>query len=83
MFSGLGKLISFTHVINPPQRFESMAPYCIGIIELEEGVKILSQLTDITLGEISIGMPVKAVFRKIIDNGDSDIISYGIKFIKT
>ena len=78
--SGNGKLITFTQINNPPEAFEEMAPYCIGIVELEEGVRILAQITDAMLEDLSIGMPVKAVFRKLYARGEKGVIQYGVKF---
>ena len=79
--SGKGKLLTFTQVLNPPERFKDMAPYCVGIVELAENVKITAQITDADLSELKIGMPVQAVFRKLYKEGEQGIIHYGIKFV--
>lgn len=75
-----GKLLTFSVVRTPPKGFEKLAPYLLGIVELEDGTRVTSQITDVTLREISIGMPVEAVFRKISEDGDSGIIQYALKF---
>ena len=79
--SGKGKLLTFSYVVNPPEAFVSMVPYCIGIIELEEGVRMTAQITDVKLEDLSIGMKVQSVFRKFFASGQEGIINYGIKFI--
>jgi uncharacterized OB-fold protein len=75
-----GKLLSFTVVRSPPRGFEKTMPFVLGIIELEDGTKLTTQITDVLPGEVAIGMPVEAVFRKISEDGDAGIIQYAIKF---
>ena len=49
-------------------------------MELEDGVKILTQLTDVFPEEVYVGMPVEMVFRKVREAGAEGIIEYGYKF---
>jgi len=60
-YSGRGKLLSFTKIIVAPKGFTDMAPYFIGIVDLEEGGRLLSWIKDIPDDEIKIGMSVKVV----------------------
>ncbi len=80
-FSGNGTLLTFTQITIPTQMFSKQPPYCIGIIQLEEGPKITAQLADVDLKDLKIGLKVKAVFRKIYQAGNQGIINYGLKFI--
>lgn len=80
-FSGFGTLVSFTQITVPPAAFESLAPYCIGLIALDEGPKMLAQLTDVDLGELKIGMKMQACLRKMYVSGDKGVIHYGLKFV--
>jgi uncharacterized OB-fold protein len=75
-----GKILTFTVIRNPPRGFEKMAPFILGIIELEDGARLTTQITDAMPQEVIIGMPVEAVFRKVSEDGDSGIIQYAIKF---
>jgi len=45
---------------------------------LEEGPKIVAQMTDCKSEELKIGLRVEAAFRRIYEDGD--IIRYGVKF---
>lgn len=65
---------------SPPRGYEFQVPYIIGIVELGEGVKILSQIVDVFPEEVRVGMPVEMVFRKIREAGVEGIIEYGYKF---
>jgi uncharacterized OB-fold protein len=75
-----GTLISFTQVTTPPADFKHMAPYCIGLVQLQEGPRIVAQLADVTLNQLHSGMRVRGVLRKLYAH-KKGIIHYGIKFM--
>src|SRR3989338_3956641 len=81
VLKGKGKLLSFTEIITPPDIFIEKAPYCIGIIKLEEGPSITSQLSDCTLKDLKIGMQMEASFKKFYESGKKGAIHYGTKFV--
>ena len=80
-----GKLLSYTLSFESMPGFEKELPMSIGLIKLDNNVNIVSQIVDSDLEGIKIGANVKAVFRKILSDGDSGQIYYGYKFkvIKT
>ncbi len=57
-----------------------MTPYVLGVVELNDGTIITVQLTDVDPSNVTIGMSLEAVFRKVCEDGDSGIIEYAIKF---
>ena len=75
-----GKLMTYTIVRSPPKGFEKMTPYVLGMIKLEDGTTITAPLSDVLPDQVSIGMPVEAVFRKVFEDGESGIIEYATKF---
>jgi hypothetical protein len=75
-----GKLLTFSIVRSPPSGFEKLVPFILGIIELDDGTRITTQVTDMDPKDANIGMRLEAVFRKISEDGDSGIISYALKF---
>lgn len=79
--SGQGKLLSFTQITTPPTIFANQAPYCIGLIELKEGPKLIAQLADIELKNLKIGLKVQSELRKYYSFDNKSIINYGLKFI--
>lgn len=79
-FSGKGKIYSYSIIRSPSDEFKKIAPYAVAIIELEEGAKLTSQLVDCDVDSIEIGDPVEMVFRKISEDGEDGVISYGFKF---
>ncbi|MEM2127021.1 MAG: Zn-ribbon domain-containing OB-fold protein [Candidatus Bathyarchaeia archaeon] len=78
--SDRGRIVSWTVIRNPPKDYERFAPYVVALVELEDGVKILSQIVDVEPEEVKAGMRVEATFRKIREDGTSGIIEYGYKF---
>jgi uncharacterized protein len=79
-FSGNGKIHSYSVIHTPTDEFKNISPYAVAIIELEEGAKITSQIVDCDIDKIEIGQEVELVFRKIREEGEEGVISYGYKF---
>lgn len=79
-FNGKGKVLSYTVVHDAPEEYKDEKPYVIALIELENGVKVLSQLV-CDPKEVEIGMEVKKAFRKYGEDGANGIIYYGTKFV--
>lgn len=64
--TGRGTVFSYTvvHQVYHPG-FADAVPYPVVIVELEEGVRMLSNLVDTSLADITVGMAVEVVFDKI------------------
>lgn len=61
--SGKGKLFSWTTAVQPMMRqFADQVPYSPVIVELEEGVRMVTWLTDVKPDELQLGMPVEVAF---------------------
>jgi len=75
-----GRVVNYTVIRQPPLEFKYHAPYVVAIVELENGVRITSQLTDVSPEDVRIGMEVEAVIRKLGEDGVDGIIFYGFKF---
>jgi uncharacterized OB-fold protein len=80
VFSGRGEVYSYSTVYHPPREFEEFAPYTVALVQLEEGPLVTAQLTDVDADQVSIGMPVEMVTRKIQTDGEEGPIVYGYKF---
>ncbi|MFH0930443.1 MAG: Zn-ribbon domain-containing OB-fold protein [Candidatus Zixiibacteriota bacterium] len=78
-----GKLLTYTVIRVAPSQFIDQTPYAMGIVELNEGVKILSQVADCDFDKLEIGMLVRIEFRKIFQEGEAGIICYGYKCVPT
>lgn len=64
--SGEGTVYTYTIIYHSPIReFESLVPYILAIIELKEGVRIMSNIVNCEPGDIHVGMAVKVVFEDV------------------
>ncbi len=62
--SGKAKLHTFTKIVAAPTGFDDVAPYVVGVVDMEEGGKALAWFGDtIDEEEIEIGMDVQIVPR--------------------
>lgn len=52
---------------NWSEPFRSMLPYVVAMIELEEGPKLMTNITDCSPEEVAIGMPVEVWFEPVED----------------
>jgi len=77
--SDQGKIVTFTTIRVAPEQFNEQVPYSVAIVELNEGVRITTQVVDCKPEDVAIGKPVKIVFRKIQEEGKTGIICYGYK----
>jgi uncharacterized OB-fold protein len=83
LLSGKGKIVSFSVVEQPPAGgfYKGPVPYAYGVVELPEGVELLSLFTG-NLGELEVGMEVEMVIEKLFDDDEgNEITTY--KFIPT
>jgi len=79
--SDQGKIVTFTTIRVAPEQFNEQVPYSVAIVELNEGVRITTQVVDCKPEDMAIGKPVKIVFRKIQEEGKTGIICYGYKAV--
>ncbi|MFQ6113061.1 MAG: Zn-ribbon domain-containing OB-fold protein [bacterium] len=76
-----GKVLTYTVIHVAPQQFGTQTPYIVAIVELNDGVKITSQIVDCAPDEVNIGDKVKVVFRKVQQDGHAGILCYGYKCV--
>lgn len=76
-----GTLQTFTIIRSASDKFSKETPFAIGIIELNDGVKITAQIADVEPEELKVGQKVKLTFRKIQEDGKAGILCYGYKAI--
>ena len=78
--SDKGKLVSFTVIRSPPSGYEEYVPYVVGIVELEEDIRVISQIVDCDIKDVKTGMELETTFRRTSTDGNSGIVMYGTKF---
>jgi uncharacterized OB-fold protein len=60
--SGRGKLLTYTIIHVAPQQFQALTPYAVGIVELENGLKIPGMIQEIKQEQLKIGMELTLDF---------------------
>ena len=79
-FKGTGKLVEWTRIYEAARGFEGVAPYYYAIIELDEGIRVSTQLTSVFDETIlEPGKPIKMVFRRLFQDGKEGLLTYGFK----
>ena len=76
-----GKIVTYTVIRVPPRPFADQAPYALGIVELDDGVRLTAQVVDCEFEDLKIGKRVKLQFRRISEEGEAGVIHYGYKFV--
>jgi len=79
--SGKGVVEALTTIHAPPAGFELQAPYLLALVRLEEGPRVTAQVVDVKPDAVREGTAVRAVFRRINEEGESGVIQYGYKFV--
>jgi uncharacterized OB-fold protein len=74
-----GILESFTIIYSVPTRSKNRAPVVLGVVNVD-GVRIVSELTDVDPDELKVGIKVEPVLRRVDHDGDTGIIRYALKF---
>lgn len=57
-----GKLVSYTVIHVPPKQFQSIAPYAVGIVELEDCLRLPGMIRGVKPREVKVGMGLEVDF---------------------
>jgi len=75
-----GRLVEYTVVYAVPKGYEVMAPYIVGVVELENGVRVMAQITDVDVNDVREGMEVEVSIRRLPEQLEGGMICYTYKF---
>ena len=76
-----GKVVTHTVIRTPADEFSGEAPFAVGIVQIDDGAQLTTQIADVPFEGIRIGMPVKMEFRRIFSEGEAGTIHYGHKAV--
>ena len=65
---GNATLLTYTILKAPPSEFRDKPHYTLGILEFENGIKVLGQIN--SNDQVKIGIEMRPVYRKISNNLD-------------
>ncbi len=72
-----GSLYVYTVVEKPPPGYRGKAPYGFGVVELPEGIRIVSRLTENAIDRLQCGMPMRLVLEEIfVDDTGAAVIGW-------
>jgi uncharacterized OB-fold protein len=67
--SGRGTLYTFTVIRqNRSPAFAGLSPYAVGIVELDEGVRMMSNIVDCDVDQLEVGMALEVLLLKAADD---------------
>jgi uncharacterized protein len=67
--SGKGRVYSYTVIHhNDALPFREMLPYIVALVELEEGVRLTSNIVECTPEIVHVGMPVEVIYEHVTDD---------------
>jgi uncharacterized protein len=78
--SGDGEVATYTIVHEGADGFEMQVPYALAIVRTVEGPLLTGQIVNVVPEDVKIGLPVRATFRKLREEGPAGVIHYGYKF---
>lgn len=75
-----GTLYLFTVVRNAPPGYRGRAPYGFGVVELPEGLRIITPLTETRLDILRVGMAVRLQIAPLFtDDEGREVLSYSFQ----
>ena len=60
--SGKGNLLTYTIIHIAPAQFQALAPYAVGIVQLENGLRIPGMINGVDQNKLAIGMSLTIDF---------------------
>jgi uncharacterized OB-fold protein len=75
--SGTGRLWSWTAVTTAPPGYGGDVPYGFGVVELPEGLRVITRLTEIDPARLSAGEPMQVVVMPVrVDEDGHQVVTY-------
>jgi uncharacterized protein len=76
-----GRLLTHTVIRVGPSQFGDQTPYAVGIVELDGGVRLTTQIVDCPFEQLAAGQRVRVEFRRLQKDGNAGILCYGYKCV--
>ena len=61
--SGRGRVHSFTVVHRAPHDYRDEVPYVVALVDLDEGVRMMTRLVDVEPADVRVDLPVEVAIR--------------------
>jgi len=76
-----GKVLTFSVIRVAPPAFVQDVPYVVGVMEMDDGTRLMAQVGDVAPEEVRMGMRIRLEFRKLRQYGRTGVISYAHKAV--
>jgi uncharacterized OB-fold protein len=74
-----GTVVTYSRVIQAPEQLMQRTPYVVALVQVDTEI-VPAQLVDCDEEDLTIGMKVKGVLRKMFDVDAEALQVYGVKF---
>jgi len=71
-----GTLWAWTAVTAAPPGYEGPVPYGFGVVELPEGVRVITRLTESDPAKLTQGQAMRLVLDPLVDDAERNVITY-------
>ncbi|MGO9342999.1 MAG: Zn-ribbon domain-containing OB-fold protein [Acidimicrobiales bacterium] len=71
-----GTLWAWTAVTAPPPGYDGPVPYGFGVVELEEGLRVISRLTEPDPAKLEAGQTMRLVLEAVGDRDGRRVLTY-------
>jgi uncharacterized OB-fold protein len=72
--SSAGTLWGWTTVHTAPPGYEGPVPFGFGVVELPEGLRVITRIEATDVDTLRFGLPMRATVAALHDNGDGDTV---------
>jgi uncharacterized OB-fold protein len=72
--SPTGTLWGWTTVTTAPPGYDGPVPFGFGVVELPEGVRVITRLETVGAADVRFGMPMRAGLAALAENEDGDTV---------
>lgn len=79
LLNSRGKLKSFTGIYAPTPGYKGEVPYTVGVVEFQEGIRIMGLTTEKTVEYLEAGMEVDIIFDTAFVEDDIEFITFKFK----
>jgi uncharacterized OB-fold protein len=75
--SATGRLWAWTAVTHPPPGYSGAVPYGFGVVELPEGLRVITRLTEADPGKLRADQPMRMVIEALhVDEEGRGVVGY-------
>jgi uncharacterized protein len=84
LLAATGTLWAWTAVTAPPPGYSGSVPYGFGVVQLDDGVRVITRLTDSDTEAMSFGQPMRLVLETVDhDENGQDVVTWSFEPVES